>query len=42
MVSAPLVGGLLAVAQRYLAAWIAEHVMYDLRIQVFSHVSASR
>jgi len=38
MVSAPLVGGLLAVAQRYLAAWISEHVMYDLRIQVFSHV----
>ncbi len=38
MVAGPLVVGLLGVAQRYLAAYIAEHVMFDLRNQVFRHV----
>ena len=38
MVAAPLVAGLLSVVQRYLAAYIAEHVMYDLRIELFRHV----
>ncbi|HEY5948190.1 MAG TPA: ABC transporter transmembrane domain-containing protein, partial [Kofleriaceae bacterium] len=38
MVAGPLVAGLLGVAQRYLAAYIAEHVMYDVRNQVFRHV----
>ncbi len=38
MVAAPLVAGLLGVVQRYLAAYIAEHVMFDLRNQVFRHV----
>ena len=38
MAVGPLLAGLLGVAQRYLAAWIAEHVMFDLRNQVFRHV----
>ena len=38
MVTGPLIAGLLSVVQRYLAAYIAEHVMYDLRLQVFRHV----
>jgi len=38
MASGPLLAGLLGVAQRYLAAYIAEHVMFDLRNQVFRHV----
>ena len=38
MIGAPLVAALLSVVQRYLAAYIAEHVMYDLRLQVFQHV----
>jgi ATP-binding cassette subfamily B protein len=38
MVVAPLIAGLLGVAQRYLAAYLAEHVMFDLRNQVFRHV----
>jgi len=38
MIAGPLVAGLLGVAQRYLAASIAEHVMYDLRLQLFRHV----
>ena len=38
MITAPLIAGLLSVAQRYLAAYIAEHVMYDLRLAVFRHV----
>jgi len=40
MVAAPLVVGLLGVVQRYLAAYIAEHVMYDLRNEVFRHVQS--
>ncbi|HEU0032591.1 MAG TPA: ABC transporter ATP-binding protein [Kofleriaceae bacterium] len=38
MIVGPLLAGLLSVVQRYLAAYIAEHVMYDLRNQVFRHV----
>jgi len=38
MIAGPLIAGLLGVVQRYLAAYIAEHVMYDLRNQVFRHV----
>ena len=38
MVIAPLLAGLLGVVQRYMAAYIAEHVMYDLRNQLFRHV----
>jgi ATP-binding cassette subfamily B protein len=38
MVVGPLLGGLLGVAQKYLSAYIAERVMYDLRVQLFRHV----
>jgi ATP-binding cassette, subfamily B, bacterial len=38
MVAGPLIAGLLGVIQRYLAAHIAEHVMYDVRNEVFRHV----
>ena len=38
MALGPLVAGLLGVAQRYLAAFIAERVMFDLRLQLFGHV----
>ncbi|MCX5745300.1 MAG: ABC transporter ATP-binding protein [Proteobacteria bacterium] len=38
MITAPLLAGLLGVVQRYLAAYIAEHVVYDLRLGVFAHV----
>ena len=38
MIAGPLLAGLLGVVQRYLAAYIAEHVMFDLRNQVFRHV----
>ncbi|HSD89591.1 MAG TPA: ABC transporter ATP-binding protein [Kofleriaceae bacterium] len=38
MIVAPLVAGLFSVVQRYLAAYISEHVMFDLRNQVFRHV----
>lgn len=38
MVAGPLLGGLLGVAQKYLSAYIAERVMYDLRVQLFRHV----
>ncbi len=38
MIGGPLLAGLLGVVQRYLAAYIAEHVMFDLRNQVFRHV----
>ncbi len=38
MIAGPLLAGLLSVLQRYMAAYIAEHVMYDLRNQVFRHV----
>lgn len=38
MVLGPLVAGLLGVAHKYLAAWIGEQVMYDLRLELFSHV----
>ncbi|MCE9575435.1 MAG: ABC transporter ATP-binding protein/permease [Deltaproteobacteria bacterium] len=38
MIAAPLAAGLLGVVVRYLAAYIAEHVVYDLRLQVFRHV----
>jgi ATP-binding cassette, subfamily B, bacterial len=38
MVVGPLCAGLLGVAQKYLAAYIAEHVMFDLRVQLFRHV----
>jgi ATP-binding cassette, subfamily B, bacterial len=38
MVVGPLLAGLLAVAHKYLAAWIGEQVMYDLRVELFAHV----
>src|SRR5258706_8083188 len=38
MVAGPLLAGLLGVAHKYLAAWIGEQVMYDLRLELFSHV----
>ena len=38
MALGPLVAGLLGVAQRYLSAFIAERVMFDLRTQLFRHV----
>lgn len=38
MVAGPLFAGLLGVGHKYLAAWIGERVMYDLRLQLFSHV----
>jgi ATP-binding cassette, subfamily B, bacterial len=38
MVMGPLVAGLLGVGHKYLAAWIGEQVMYDLRLQLFAHV----
>ncbi len=38
MITGPLVAGLLGVVQRYLAAYIGEHVVRDLRVQVFKHV----
>jgi ATP-binding cassette subfamily B protein len=38
MVLGPLLAGLLAVAHKYLAAWIGEQVMYDLRLELFAHV----
>lgn len=38
MVLGPLVAGLLGVAHKYLAAWIGERVMYDLRLELFAHV----
>jgi ATP-binding cassette subfamily B protein len=34
----PLLAGLLGVAHKYLAAWIGEQVMYDLRLELFAHV----
>ncbi len=40
MAAGPLIAGLFSVVQRYLAAYIAEHVMFDLRNQVFKHVQA--
>ena len=38
MALGPLLAGLLGVAQRHLAAFIAERVMFDLRVQLFRHV----
>ncbi|HVY28976.1 MAG TPA: ABC transporter ATP-binding protein [Polyangiaceae bacterium] len=38
MVVGPLVAGMLGVAHKYLAAWIGEQVMYDLRLELFGHV----
>jgi ATP-binding cassette subfamily B protein len=38
MVIGPLLAGLLGVAHKYLAAWIGEQVMYDLRLELFAHV----
>ncbi len=38
MVLGPMLQGLLGVAHKYLAAWIGEQVMYDLRLQLFAHV----
>jgi len=38
MVVGPLLAGLLGVAQKYLSAYIAERVMFDLRVQLFRHV----
>jgi len=38
MAVGPLLAGLFSVAQRYLAAFIAERVMFDLRVQLFRHV----
>jgi ATP-binding cassette, subfamily B, bacterial len=38
MMAGPLLAGLLGVGHKHLAAWIGEQVMYDLRLQLFSHV----
>lgn len=38
MVAGPLLAGLLGVAHKHRAAWIGEQVMYDLRLELFSHV----
>src|SRR5262249_21375268 len=38
MVAVPLLAGLLGVAQEYLAAFISERVMFDLRVQLFGHL----
>ncbi|HET6284725.1 MAG TPA: ABC transporter ATP-binding protein [Polyangia bacterium] len=38
MAVGPLLAGVLGVAQKYLAAFIAERVMYDLRGQLFRHL----
>ena len=38
MVVGPLLAGVLGVAQRYLAAFISERVMLDLRSQLFRHL----
>jgi ATP-binding cassette, subfamily B, bacterial len=38
MVLGPMLQGLLGVAYKYLAAWIGEQVMYDLRLELFAHV----
>lgn len=38
MVVGPLLAGMLGVAHKYLAAWIGEQVMYDLRLELFAHV----
>jgi len=38
MVVGPLLAGLLGVAHKHLATWIGEQVMYDLRLELFSHV----
>jgi ATP-binding cassette subfamily B protein len=38
MAGGPLLAGLLGVLQKYLAAFIAERVMYDLRGQLFRHL----
>ncbi len=38
MVLGPLFAGLLGVGHKYLAAWIGEQVMYDMRLQLFAHV----
>lgn len=38
MAAGPLLAGLFSVMQRYLAAYISEHIMFDLRNEVFRHV----
>lgn len=38
MVLGPLLQGLLGVAYKYLATWVGEQVMYDLRLELFAHV----
>jgi ATP-binding cassette, subfamily B, bacterial len=38
MVLGPMLQGFLGVAHKYLAAWIGEQVMYDLRLELFAHV----
>jgi ATP-binding cassette subfamily B protein len=38
MVLGPMLQGLLGVGYKYLAAWISEQVMYDLRLELFAHV----
>ncbi len=38
MVVGPLLAGLLGVVQKYLSAYISEHVMFDLRVQLYEHV----
>lgn len=40
MVAGPLAAGLLQVAQKYLAAIVGERVMLDLRVQLFSRLTA--
>ncbi len=38
MIAGPLLAGALQVGQKYLAAWIGESVMMDLRLQLFRHL----
>src|SRR5437763_1915711 len=38
MIVGPLLASLLGVGQKYLAAWIGEHVMLDLRLRLFEHL----
>jgi ATP-binding cassette subfamily B protein len=38
MMAGPLAAGALGVGHKHLAAWIGEQVMYDLRLELFSHV----
>jgi ATP-binding cassette subfamily B protein len=38
MIAGPLLAGLIGVGQKYLAIWIGERVMFDLRVELFRHL----